>query len=399
MTAQHIPQADQVPRGEKAVLRHTHPFGMGIPVAVAISLFCVFIFSDYYRAGVGRPFDYVAVSVMALYLASVRSVPSNALGASLSLALLLLPWIVFSAVNDNLLPVAAWLCGILVVLPASATLVRNHPDFVDRALYFGLLASLVFFSIQFAAYYATGTYIDFQSLVGSIQSRGLNQELGYFRPSGAFQEPNAYCTVVFCIISARKLGLGTHDWTHAAGLISMALSQSLWGLAGALVLLFVIYQLKTALIIALGLALSVIALLYFYNQELTEYADLAVTIQRVADFENDSSRQGRIGSLESYLGYSNLLFGQGLTSDRFQQLGANAYAFLTYSFGTLGCLALATLATVFLPMSWRRLLVAGLLFVTFPQFSYMFFWSWLAITFARRPAFEAVRMRCTSMVR
>ena len=166
----------------------------------------------------------------------------------------------------------------------------------------------------------------------------------------------------------------------------MVLSQSLWGAVGAVLLMFVIYELKTAVMIFLGLLVAGAALAQFFGDQLTQLTESSITLQRILEIDSDPSREGRIGDLDSYLSYSGLFLGKSFALDQFQQLGANAYAFLIYSFGLAGCLGLAIVSALSLEITWRKLLVGGLLFVTFPQFSYMFFWSWLAITFARRTA-------------
>lgn len=231
-------------------------------------------------------------------------------------------------------------------------------------------------------YKAFGYYIDYSGVVGSISSRGYNSGLDYFRPHGIFQEPNGYSTLTFCLLVLAQHLPNRNLRIEGLGIISMVMSQSLWGMVGAVILCVgTLRQLDRSSFIflsALGVSITL-------AQLPTGILDLflnVVTIERVADVTNDASFSQRVGGLFNLTGDSltNYVLGSGVDSSAFQgQLGANGFSFLVTSFGLLFSVPLFLIVCSSLQFRMSTILPLLFLMTTYPPFSYMYFWAWLAL--------------------
>lgn len=353
---------------------------------MVIGLSIVFIGSDLYFQGIGRPVDYLFLALTTLYLVrNYRSYSARAGVSSFAFIFLLLPWLLLGALEGNLLIASAMSVGVLVVFPSMKLYVIQNPQTVDSGLKITTEIILLFFFFQFFVFYVFTTFIDFNSMLGSIPSRGWNENLNLFRPSGIYQEPNAYCVAVYCLVAVRAIVFRAKDWTVFIGLVSMMISQSLWGMVGAVILAYFIYGAKRTGYTLLGLMIFSFMMLNALDFSFSDLVDASFTLNRIATIDTDASRDGRLGSIGNYFGYENLMFGSGVSSDQFQRLGANGLAFVLYSSGILGMLLLLI---AFLPRSRlhaKKSIIVLFLFSTFPPFAYMYFWAWLAIIYSKFP--------------
>jgi hypothetical protein len=339
-----------------------------------------FLFSDFYFPGIARAFDYVFLGMvcLSLYFVPFRF---NTRHVWIFLAAFgaMLPWIVAGAISGALLMAVSMTLGVLLGSTIFTKHALEYQNEFDRFLKLGVVFCLAVFWVQFLLHYTMGFYLDFHSVVGSVTSRGWNVDLNYFRASGLFQEPNAYCTVLFCMLSTRTLVFHKVDWTFFVGLISMFASLSLWGIGGALLLALLVFRPITSLkIIGIGV-LCVATVIYFSGISVDSLVEDSITLHRITNLDDDASKQGRFGTVENYLTYRNLIFGSGVSSDQFQALAANAYGFLFYAFGILGVSLLALSFSTLLAQNWRGVVAILFLLTTFPHFSYMFFWIWIAL--------------------
>jgi hypothetical protein len=355
-------------------------------MVMIFGLSIAFIGSDFYFQGIGRPFDYLVLALTTLYLVrNYRSYSARVAISSFALIFLMLPWLLIGALQGHLLIASAMSAGALLVFPGVKLYVMQNPQSVDSGLKITTKIILLFFFIQFFVYYISKTYIDFHSMVGSISSRGLNIGLSLFRPSGIYQEPNSYCVALYCLLAARVIVFRAKDWTVIVGLVSMMISQSLWGVVGAIILSYLIYGAKRWGYTLLGILTLSSIVLNLLDFSFSDLVDASFTLNRIATIDEDASRDGRLGSIENYLGYEHLMFGNGVSSDQFQQLGANGFAFVLYSSGIVGSLLILSASFPRSRLHAKKSIIVLFLFSTFPPVAYMFFWAWLAIMFSKIP--------------
>jgi hypothetical protein len=231
-------------------------------------------------------------------------------------------------------------------------------------------------------YYILGTYLDYSSYFGSIESRGVNENLAYFRPHGIFQEPNGYCTAMFCLLALTNYFIVRRKSIEYIGLLSMFLSLSLWGIVAAILLLICLnvrFSFKQFVMLSTFLAIFVYA---FSSIDWVLLADNSITLTRILNVGDDASfdqRSGGMSILATGLDIS-FLWGFGVNTDSFQEVyGANGLSFLVYSFGAIGTCFLFITISVMLRFSLLPLLFLAMLLTTYPPFSYMYFWLWLGM--------------------
>lgn len=342
-----------------------------------------FAFSDFYFPGVGRLFDYVFLAVI------VFSLPFVHLGrnrnhqlAFLTAFWVLLPWLVMGAISGSLLMIFALCTGILLVSLVFGNHALEYREDFDRYLKAAIILCLAFFFVQYILQYSIGYYLDIHKAVGSITSRGWNEDLLYFRGSGIFQEPNAHCTVLFCLITIRRLTFGRKDWTFPVSLLSMVLSLSLWGFGATLLLIFLFYPPKVSVSIIGGLVLLALGFLAFSGVSMDSLVEDSVTLHRITNIDDDPSKQGRLGSSENYLNYDHFVLGSGFSRDQFQTIAANSYGFIFYALGLAGIGIVALIGVTYLGVRWKSIVLVLFLFTTFPQFSYLYFWVWFPLILA-----------------
>lgn len=339
----------------------------------------LFILSDYYFQGIGRGFDYLYIAIISLFGFHLRGRVTNVnRTGAVSLCITVLPWLAIGAYEGYILITGAWLVGILLVYYIIGGYVHAEKPLIDCYLGIGLWLSIFAFFIQICLQWFFGFYLDYHRAVGSIQSRGWNDESGFFRPSGLFQEPNAYATVTFAMVSARVIGRGYLRRVDILAIFSILLSQSLWGLVASLIL-FVIGRISAREIkIFSSLVFAGACLAVVRSDSIQIWFEDSITLRRINNIDEDSSRKMRFGRIEDYLSFDNKIFGIGVNGDQFQSyIAVNGYAFLYVSFGIIGCLAIMIWLLFTARVKWRSLLVVIYIFTTYPQTSYLYFWLWL----------------------
>jgi hypothetical protein len=358
----------------------------------AVILLLVFLLSDYYVQGLGRPFDYVGLFLLSVAVAPILSHKQfGALPTQTGAGILILAYgMVFGLIaNDAALTVGAIFCGVAIAFPATALIMRTIPkDTQIAAINFALLVSASIFFLQYAIFQLTGNYVDIVHFLGSSStSRGLNVDLGFFRPHGIFQEPNAYCGVMFALLVICRLFARRNRVIEIVAISSLFVSGSLWGLGAGLLAIYLLFGWRWLLFGILSIFFTAI-LLPSLTDALMGRAQSTIMFNRLVNLDQDASTAGR------YLGGSGVsdvvfevLFGKGVSPNEFQgYLGANGFSFLLYSFGLVG--ALLFLGWLFWILRWSAALFAAAIFLmtTFPYFSYMFFWSWIGILCANSSA-------------
>ena len=348
-----------------------------------VTFFCAFLLSDLYYSGVGRIFDYLTVILLVLLL---RGVPMRLI--SYILMIRTFPLFLFSiggiiiGLYSGFIPISIGLIiGILIILPISQILVISYDRaLLENTIYLVLMISIVLFLFQFLMFYITGTYIDFSSIFGSISSRGNNESLAYFRAHGIFQEPNMYCSATFCLLALCKFFTTRRRNLENLACITMIISLSLWGILGGIILLIALNQAFRSFLFILILSFVFLVSMYFFSINFNELADTSVTVNRLMNLQEDPSYVGRVSSLQNIKSNSELIFGSGVSSSDFQErYGANAISFLLSSFGLFFVMLMLIYTFWVTKFSIWSLVVLTYLFVTFPLFSYAYFWIWFGL--------------------
>jgi|GEM_PF-3815621 len=343
-------------------------------------IFIVFTFSDVYFVGLGRPIDYLSLFAIILYqIFSNDSIRYNSLISSMLLVGIMSPWLLVGALKGYLLVSAAILVGASLVFPFFQSHVVHQIRTFNSALKITILINVVMLFVQMFLYYGHGFFLDFHSMVGSIESRGLNEGLQYFRPSGLFQEPNAYCTVMFCLLSLRVVIGQPASVIDYFGVLSMILTQSLWSFGASFVILWLMIGFANSMLILMVFSATGFMLLQFMGISLNDLSENSITIWRIMNIDDDPSRQARYGSASSWQLDERFFLGNGVDTSNFQAVAANSVSFLVYSFGVVGVALIFAWAVIHQKIHFKSTLSILFLFTTFPPFSYMYFWIYLSL--------------------
>lgn len=347
-----------------------------------IFIVSTFLASDIYYFGFGRPFDYLSISILFfiwIFFGKLIN-KSKFIFYSTSLLLLSMPWVIFGYINDNFLGSSVFLLGIAFILPTIASIDSVEVSIMlENYIKLAILISIILLTIQMFFYYLNGSFIDFMGAVGSIESRGLNVELNYFRPSGVFQEPNAYCTVMFTLLYLCLFINNRNYLIEILGILSLIITQSLWGFGAALLLIFLLYNLKVLFKPLLFLLFFIFLLYFIFQDQSNNIIESSITIGRILNIENDPSRAARYGSMNNIKLDEFLFFGHGIDTQNFQSIAANGFGFLLYSFGLIGMILMAFYFIYLTKLNISILLAIGFILTTFPPFSYIYFWVWIGM--------------------
>jgi hypothetical protein len=290
----------------------------------------------------------------------------------------------------------------ITILAAGGLLLAGRRDWLpSQGYFFWALAGvhMLFFLVQFSAFYGFHDIIDYQEILGGASRIMRSPE--QMRAAGLFQEPNSYCLNLFVIASMAIVSRPSRPLTLVAAL-TMFLSESLWGIGAAVVLLFLnemrLQQSPRRFIIAFSAAVAVLGVVFNGYLWLTKTAGdhIPYSYGRILEITKDPSLRerylrNRCGSnpntaitalpLETRLVQG--AFGGGLTTQYFEKcLAANGIAFLYKSFGLVGLAAL--LAGFWLALRGLSVgaklyfaLALGFSLTSYPLFTYVIFWIWL----------------------
>jgi hypothetical protein len=262
-------------------------------------------------------------------------------------------------------------------------------------------------AVQYVCFYALGRLLDPQYFFG-IESRILEAggTVQYLRPAGLFQEPNSYSLNLFMM--AAVVLLARHDRRFAfLSAASMLLTESLWGIVGAFVLLAFNEWNASATFLRKCAALAVVWIVVFvcFNAYIwvmkPASADEPYLYARLGRMSVDPSARDRYGEFidktrvyecpeckktPPTIGLSPQLVklvGRGLSTAVFySEVAANGYSFFWYCLGPVGLMLVgAALIWAMLGVALRdQIYIAAAMifaFTTYPLVTYVIFWLWL----------------------
>ncbi|WP_334118226.1 hypothetical protein, partial [Limnobacter sp.] len=214
-----------------------------------IAMISMFLLSDIYYPGTGRVFDYLGLLISITITASLINTKTdfNSHFKKLLPIIIIFPWIIAGTIfNGAILASFAMITGAAIIYPLFNLLheIPSIRKMIERQINYLIITSSLILIFQTTYYFTTQIYIDFPQLFGSIESRGLNEQLGYVRFSGLFQEPNAFCTTMFCLLSLCKFSTTRKQWIEILGILSIFTTQSLWGFGAGLLLIWILFGIR-----------------------------------------------------------------------------------------------------------------------------------------------------------
>jgi hypothetical protein len=226
------------------------------------------------------------------------------------------------------------------------------------------------FLLQMALFYVLNVHVSLGDFLPGLDvSRNLNIDLGFYRPSGLFLEPNAY------VVNSAFLLIISWDYLpkriYYILLLTVVLSKSIFGIVFVVILLF--YSAKRIfkmLIVLFGLLGS------FLFLQIAEEAGNSeiITFRRVNDIiqGSDASVEARLKGEESK-NLTDFLVPHGIDFKNYMKLfGINGISMLIYSLGILGWILLAIIVYLsFVNVKW---LVFLLTLFSYPYIAYCIFY-------------------------
>lgn len=257
---------------------------------------------------------------------------------------------------------------------------------------------MLFFFIQFGAFYGFQYVIDYQAALGGASR--IMRSADHMRAAGLFQEPNSYCLNILVLASMAILARPSRPYALAAALTTL-LSESLWGIGVSIVILLLnemrLQESPRRFVIALIFSMTSIAIianayLWLGKSPSKPIPDIyARIIDILSDFslreryiQSTCALDERTVVASSHTAYiAKWTFGEGLSTQFFKEcLPANGFAFLLKSFGVAGLVFLL----VGFALALRGLSIGGKLyaafaigfsFTSYPLVTYVIFWLWL----------------------
>lgn len=335
---------------------------------------------DFYIAGM-RPLDHLTVMMVVCFLALSLNREIHAERMLKMLLLLALVWVM--GLRSSFLFADAWRSGsglfegaILAVMVAASSW---RGETVLRLLKFLIIVHACALLLQFIVYHTFHYSLNYWAWLG----RSLRTETGFgMRPAGLYLEPAAFSFMMFSFLALFRLAGGASAALELLGLGTILLSISLWGWAATLVYLL-LFRWRWALLL---LPVLVGALAYLAIT-ITQY-DLKgnivmwVIIQRILFPGGDTSTHDRYADLLkiSQIGDWKLWFGEGIHT-QYAFYGSNGLSFLLTAGGAIGAILFGLLWLGYLPRGRRirGLLSFGFLLTAATQWTFLWWWVWLAL--------------------
>ncbi len=351
----------------------------------------LFFLFDYYFEVFGRMLDYVGLLMLLIYMMhtySIRAPIMSFYRVKPFFQLNVFFWIVFGLVGifrGGIITVGAYLIGAFLIFPLYYYWGLKSSDAVKRITKFLIALNLFFFFVQYFIYKITGVVINFHAIPGLIQPRTYNEGLIFFRAAGLYQEPSQYALAMIMIVTlwafiSRK-PFGT---LCLICLFSILLSESLWGIGAIVVYVMLFSRSMLFKLVFVGGVVSLIAIIML-TPSISGGLISAVSIERIANFQDDPSTSLRLGvNANSESSFSILkIIGSGLSTSSFQATGANGLNFYIISFGYIGFFI--WILSFFTSLKRKPLIVfvtVSFIMTSYPIFTYLIWWAWLALVFS-----------------
>lgn len=347
---------------------------------LASAAFFCFVFWDFYMPSQGiRPLDIIGAILLALGLCSphVRRQSSASADVFLPiLGLLVMGAAVTGAIADDAnIRAAIGICaGVVVFVLFSFWPLTTRG--VLRVLNAALVADVLGFWAQFTWYYASGTVLNFHAVLGG-EPRVFAP---FFRAAGLYLEPAHFALMSFSLLVLKIYFSERLDSICWATIIAMIACLSLWGAVSAAILLAVWFVRRRRGLLLVSLILIGVAMAVL----ITGFWQKISVLDRLAHFASDPSAKARYGGLEQFsatqLWQFAFWFGRGVSLD-YQGMGYNSLSYLFTSVGAMGVAVICggVVARSKSGMRFYILATLSLALTAAYLWTFMFWWSWLAL--------------------
>ena len=366
------------------------------PIICGLTCSLVFFF-DAYLVGIGRYFDYVAVSLCLYFISVDKDFRLDFLKIPTFLIFVLLYILIVAMLIGAQPRHFVGLCFTLFCFHMFRIIIRKYERTVHNSVLVVSIFILAFYVLQLVFGRGLGIFIDLNLLISDLPARIETNENYNFRPSSIFQEPNSFCvfaflTTTYLMLSLKKESLLQRSIIFAL-VMAMFASNSLWGIGATMLSLlfcFCIRQFKLFVICLTAiLVLSPFLITDNTKERLKGLAnDGSLKERYVAADANFTPIQGRITKSATVASRKceaktpvNYVFGSGLYPDCFQgRYGANGYSYFFDTVGVLG-VSLVLSALFYFDRSPFRIKAVTFIFLfsTFPIVTYAFFSFMLAL--------------------
>lgn len=335
---------------------------------------------EFYFAGV-RPLDHLTVAFYGILfvLQANRTIDAEKLVKTYMLCAPLFLAVAVGAVfnRGSWRPTIGMLEGIFLLFLFSSA--NNDTEKAVRFLRALITVHAAALLLQFVVFEFSHITINYFGWLGRATRVDVS---GGIRPGGLFLEPAAFCLVMFSLLSAFRLLGAKCWWIEFAGILSILLSLSLWGVGSTIVYL-TLFRPKW-LVVLLPLLIVTAVYLYIKFGSLLSRDGIVgkLVVHRLMNIGKDKSGQARYGALLDGRVHSQwfLWFGKGV-SDNYESYGANGLSFLLTAMGLIGSVALWSILFVVAPAKRRfRAVICFVFMLSAANFwTSLWLWAWLAL--------------------
>ncbi len=370
-----------------------------------------------------RIFDIAALGVLVILLGRYLVINRKLLISvrEVALAVFIAIWCAYGYIslghNSSLVIVFG-----LVIFVLSRGYLRSNSDLIYGAAMWVLSIHIGCFFIQYFNFHLTGVVINPFGWLG-YDTRSINELalMPVLRASGLFAEPNSYCVNVIYLL-AFIFFKKESKWLVFLSILTLCVSQSLWGVIVGFLLLMMWFFMHARSFLKGVVASTCYAVLLLFlfvtSLYVTEgrYHDTPHFIQRIQEIQQDPSLRERFvansipnnsssstfrkdsdGPLSRVLddkhNHSFItkydLFGYGISTKLFL-LGVPLNGLALVFFG-MGIIGIVILCAIVLPLyrfepslnirqRYTWIVIFCILLTSYPLFTYIFFWIWLAAT-------------------
>jgi len=263
-----------------------------------------------------------------------------------------------------------------------------YSGIVSNILKYILIIHLIFFFIQFIAFYLFGNFLDFLGPVtGEISRIEFGGSItGFARCTGLYNEPAAFSYFLGATIYLRMSLSKQVDFISFLALISLIITLSISGIILSFILytyyvLFIKKKVIGILSLILFLSLLIIFTMIYFNDSIYSYV-----FDRLTNFSDDTSVNIRFTSSLDYLKSSGILtkmFGLGLgNSVKDVGLATSGMVGIFSSFGIIGSFSfLLILFFVIKPHFFSDFLFFLLFLLSTITIQTVFFWFLFSIIY------------------
>ena len=324
-------------------------------------IFLLATLNEFYILNLGRIFDFVIYFLTFLiFIFQAKKLKIN----QALFPLLIIYFILGSVINSQFRLSFALIMGLFLFIAFDY-------EAITKSFFFKVLSlHICFFLLQILLFYLFNYHLSIADFFSRYldTSRNLNSDLNFYRPSGLYLEPNAFCVnILFLLIIGNKFIKDKHIYVSA---LVMILSLSLFGIASGIMIAFYTYFIDKRKLSLKKLSIGFFILTGFLILFI-KYIDYenTITYGRILSISegNDASYDARFNSGETSL--SDFIFPKFLDFELYHTAtGINMFSVIIYSLGFLGIILLSYMTKK--SLKDRKTFFMLLVFFSYPYIAY-----------------------------